>query len=77
MGHYSYLKVGSISLAWKYTIPTFVTFLFSEDELKYDEDKKEGFITEYYFLTEVFKALRRLDEVGYNANFIDNLYGFF
>lgn len=32
MGSYSVLKVGRVSLAWKYRIPTIATFLFEQDD---------------------------------------------
>jgi hypothetical protein len=89
MGDYSHLRIGELVFTWKYQVPTFITFLFKEEDLfiKREEistdpedeepvevDLDELYIEEAGFRTSVAAAKAALDEYGYTLEFFAGIY---
>lgn len=89
MSDYSFLKIGELVFTWKYQVPTFITFLFKEEDLfiKREEvlpdpeddeaaeiDPDDLYIEEAGFRTTVAKAKAALDNYGYTQEFFATIY---
>ncbi len=90
MGSWSELTIGEIVFAWKYHVPTFLTFVFSQDDLfiereqvvvdPEDEDERveidpdELYIQKGGYRTTVSRAEAVLDEYGYTLSFFAEIY---
>jgi hypothetical protein len=74
MGSYSVLKVGRVTLAWKYRIPTFATFLFDEGDY-YERPRGDPMAPDYDHMgTTGYRSTagavrERLDELGFTLPF--------
>jgi hypothetical protein len=89
MGHYTELTIGDIALSWKYQIPTFLTFLFTENELviehchrQPDSDDDEDEMCDAWretagYRTSVAAAKSVLDGHGYTVEFLAGIYDTF
>jgi hypothetical protein len=92
MGDYSDLRIGDIVFTWKYHVPTFLTFVFKEEDLFIkreevivDPDEEEPveidpdvlYIEEAGFRTTVGAAKAVLDEYGYTLEFFADIYDSF
>lgn len=92
MSDNSYLKIGEIVFKWRYQVPTFITFLFSEDDIfiKREElepapedeepveiDPDELNLQEACFRTTVAAAKSVLDGYGYTLDFFAGIYDSF
>ncbi len=81
MGHYSILKVGKEELAWKYDIPSYLSFLFDRNDffknLAKGESEGEDFFEELGFQTTCKKALEKLDQLGFDWPMISEVYSYF
>jgi hypothetical protein len=74
MGNYSVLKVGRVSLAWKYRIPTIATFLFEQDDYYRRDDSSGRGVTDTDEPTVGYRstagaARQRLDAFGFTLPF--------
>jgi hypothetical protein len=92
MGDYSHLTIGDLVFTWKYQVPTFITFLFKEEDLfiKREEvvedpdddepveiDPDELEMEEAGFRTTVAAAKAVLDGYGYTLKFFADIYDSF
>jgi hypothetical protein len=93
MGSWSELTIGEIVFPWKYHVPTFLTFVFSEDDLfiereqvvidPEDEEERvevhpdERYIEKGGYRTTVGRAKAVLNEYGYTVPFFAGIYGSF
>jgi Restriction endonuclease len=92
MSDNSYLTIGDLVFTWRYQVPTFVTFLFKEEDIRIErEDPLPGFpdeepeevdpdelaLTEAGFRTTVAAAKEVLDEYGYTVEFFADIYASF
>lgn len=81
MGHYSILKVGKEELAWKYDIPSYLSFLFNQEDffknIGRGESEEEDFFEEIGFQTTCKKALEKLDQLGFDWSMISEVYSYF
>jgi hypothetical protein len=81
MGHYSILKVGKEELAWKYDIPSYLSFLFNKDDffknIEKGETEEDDFFEEIGFQTTCKKALEKLDQLGFDWHMISDVYSYF
>lgn len=80
MGNYSVLKIGGVVFRWKYHIPSFVTFLFEENDLYSKpsevENESEGY-EEIGYTTTCAKSRAVLDRFGYTTDFFAEVYDVF
>ena len=79
MGHYSHLYIDNFNIAWKYHVPSFLAFLFSEEdffEIKEVEDEDEYYFN-YGYKTNVQNSLEILDKNGYTKELFVEVYNFF
>jgi hypothetical protein len=90
MGSWSELRIGEIVFAWKYHVPTFLTFVFSQDDLFIereqlraevaDEDERvevdpdEPYIEKGGYRTTVGRAKAVLNSYGYTVPFFAEIY---
>jgi hypothetical protein len=90
MGSWSELRIGEIVFAWKYHVPTFLTFVFSQDDLFIereqvtaevdDEDEPvevdpdEPYIERGGYRTTVGRAKAVLNSYGYTVPFFAEIY---
>jgi hypothetical protein len=89
MGSYSQLTIGEIVFAWKYHVPTFLTLVFSPDDLFIEReepvvdpddddpvevDPDELYIEKGGYRTTVARAKAVLDEYGYTVPFFAEIY---
>jgi hypothetical protein len=89
MSDNSYLRIGDIVFTWRYHVPTFLTFVFKEEDLfikredivpDADEDETievdpdELYLEEAGFRTTVGAAKTVLDEYGYTLEFFADIY---
>lgn len=92
MGDYSHLRIGDVVFTWKYHVPTFLTFVFKEEDLFIKREEvlvdpeddepvevhpDELYIEEAGFRTTVEAAKAVLDEYGYTLEFFADIYGSF
>jgi len=83
MSDNSYLTIGDLVFTWRYQIPTFVTFLFKDEDIQIGhEDPLPGFpdeltLTEAGFRTTVAAAKEVLDGYGYTVEFFADIYASF
>ena len=89
MGSYSQLAIGEIVFTWKYHVPTFLTFLFSEDDFFIEREEivldsaddepppEEPYVEKAGYRTSVAKAKAVLDEYGYTVPFFADIYDSF
>jgi hypothetical protein len=81
MGHYSILKVGKEELAWKYDIPSYLSFLFDKADFFKNtakgETEEENFFEEIGFQTNCKKALEKLNQLGFDWSMISEVYSYF
>jgi hypothetical protein len=91
MSDWSRLTIGNVVFSWRYEVPSFLTFVFQEDDLfikreeippepgeedrEYDLD--ELMIEEAGFRTTVAKAKAVLDQYGYTRAFFAEVYASF
>ncbi len=91
MSDWSRLTIGEVIFSWRYEVPSFLTFVFQEDDLfirrekvppepgeedrEYDPD--ELMIEEAGFRTTVAKARAVLDKYGYTRAFFAEVYASF
>lgn len=77
MGHYSTLMIGGREYSWKYDIPSYLSFLFDQNDL-YNEsfDGDEEYI-KIGFKTTREKALDKLNKLGFNWDMITEIYSSF
>ena len=91
MSDWSRLTIGEVIFSWRYEVPSFLTFVFQEDDLfikreeippepgeedrEYDPD--ELMIEEAGFRTTVAKAKAVLDRYGYTRSFFAEVYASF
>jgi hypothetical protein len=88
MGHWSYLTVGKVRFGWKYEIPTFLSFLFRDNDLYVEpnpegdyilqealEPDQEAFACSHYgYRSTVGAAKQALDGYGYTIQFFAGIY---
>lgn len=89
MGDYSHLKIGELVFTWKYQVPSFITFLFKEEDvfIKREEvledpeddepieiDPDELYLEQAGFRTTVAAAKAVLDGYGYTLEFFAAIY---
>src|SRR5918996_791903 len=89
MSDNSYLRIGDIVFTWRYHVPTFLTFVFKEEDLfikredivpdpdedgPIDVDPDELYLEEAGFRTTVGAAKAVLDEYGYTLEFFADIY---
>jgi hypothetical protein len=81
MGHYSILKVGKEELAWKYDIPSYLSFLFDQKDffknVTKGESEEEDTFEEIGFQTTCKKALEKLNGLGFDWPMISEVYSYF
>jgi hypothetical protein len=80
MGNYSTLSIGDIQFAWKYYVPTFLTFLFEEDDFyKKPQDRPDGaeWFDEIGFKTSCARSLAVLNQFGFSLGFVTEVYDYF
>lgn len=91
MGSYSQLAIGEIVFQWKYHVPTFLTFVFSEDDFFIEReqvvvdpeeddgvvDPDELYIEKGGYRTSAASAKAVLDEYGYTVPFFAEIYDSF
>jgi hypothetical protein len=81
MGSYSQLKIGSYSLAWKYHVPSFVVFLFDDNDFYQEldpeddgDDECKPCVREIGWRTTVASALQRVNRSGYGRSFFAMIF---
>src|SRR4051794_16007596 len=91
MGSWSYLTIGEIVFTWKYDVPSFLTFIFreedlfvvreqippAEDEEPEDLDLEDLPIERAGYATTAGAARSVLDTYGYTLDFFTDIYGSF
>ncbi|HTZ85696.1 MAG TPA: HEPN/Toprim-associated domain-containing protein, partial [Solirubrobacteraceae bacterium] len=90
MGSYSTLAIGEVSLSWKYEVPTYLTFLFREQDLYIEREEalplepgevphppEDYEIRRAGFRTTVAAARKALDGHGYTLDFFAGIYDSF
>jgi len=79
MGHYSRLFIDDYSLSWKYYVPNYLAFFFTEDDFYKNkiEENEDEYWFEYGYKTNVQKALNTLNDNGYTKNLFIEVYNFF
>jgi hypothetical protein len=81
MGHYSILIIGKQELAWKYDIPSYLSFLFKKEEfykkLEKDDEENNEYFVEIGFQTSCKKALVKLNQLGFDWSLIAQVYSYF
>ena len=92
MSDNSYLTIGDLVFTWRYQVPTFVTFLFKDEDILIEReaplppmpgeepvevDPDELALVEAGFRTTVAAAKAVLDEYGYTVEFFADVYASF
>lgn len=79
MGSYSTLLIGQVELSWGSYVPTFLTFLFTENDFYTipDEPNGEEWFDEIGFRSTCGDVLATMDRYGYTVDFFSEVYDVF
>ncbi|WP_333577727.1 restriction endonuclease [Sphingobacterium sp.] len=77
MGHYTTLVIGKQELSWKYDIPSYLSFLFDENDLYTEREPNDDELEKIGFRSTAQKALIKLDKLGFDWEMISDIYAFF
>lgn len=79
MGSYTIFDVGTYHCEFKYHIPYFLLFIFSEQDFYKEKDKDRDWFSFLGYITTVTEALKKLEKAGYTDNFFleitEEIYG--
>lgn len=76
MGQYAQFFIGKLYLRWKDYVPTFLTFLFDEEDF-YATADEDGYQEEIGYRATSSECIAVLERYGYSLEFFAEVYGFF